>query len=236
MKFEFIRACKTPFSDDKWFIKMGILAILFIPAYISFFKSGTENNSLGNLLLLLANLIILGYSTIVAHNEIQNKAPILPDWNVSTVITNLIKYSVISIGYLLILIPLFLIAFGLLFANQALMALVIIILIPIVITYFVFTSIAFSLFYVDYNITDAFDFKKIFSFFKKGFWTYLLAFLLSIAAGLLYGIVSGIISGILNLFTPESIADFIITIASAFAVIISSQLIAQAYNITKQKV
>lgn len=98
MSLDFKKAFNSPFSEEKWYIKMVFPFVMTLLGIMTstFYKNDAGANVMINLLTLFPSIILAGFYAQFAHNEIHDVAPILPELKAK--IVDFLKYGFKLIG------------------------------------------------------------------------------------------------------------------------------------------
>lgn len=232
MKLDFKKAFNSPFSDEKWYIKLVFPFIMTLLGIMTstFYKNDSGTNIMINLLTLFPSIILAGFYAQFAHNEIHDVEPILPE--LKSKIVDFLKYGFkligISIIYFSIVIVGAIISLGGLktFNIFSLLGLV---LIPIgLIIGFVLVILAEGMFFDSFCFKDALDYKKVIALLSKVKMEVGVYFLLCVC----FMILTSMCNSIVELF------GFTIILAAAIITAIQFALVninAQIYKIAKAR-
>lgn len=234
MAIGFKKAFILPFNDEKWTHKTGVCFLLLVPGLISSMALGVKNPLTVFSYFILASLIG-GYIISSAHNEVNSIEPVLPDWDFAQAAINTLKSWVINLAYTLILIPALLILFAIASVDKSYIIISAILAIPFFIAYFLFVNVAFTLFYENLEIGSAFYFKKILQLLKVGYLDYIYASVLCFVASFAYAFVGGFLGTIIAKTISVHIGTYIQNVTQVLSVLISANLIAQAYKEARLK-
>lgn len=243
MDLDIKKALNSPFSDEKWYIKLIFPSIMAIFSLIS--NNLSKDNPAGFLGLLLITLIpgliLSGLFVQFANNEIHGNSPLIP--NLSSNIKTFLKYGAKLMGAMLIyglvfsLIGIIIgivlgIIFGIIAAILNIKALItllfIVTLLPVLILLTCFLILAEGIFFDNFNFKETLNYKKAFKLLtkvKSEIGIYLL-FVIG------FGIIISIISAILKI-APAAI--ILASVPVAIIQFISVNFKAQIYKIAKSR-
>ena len=229
MEISFKKALIAPFSDENWLSKVGIGVALFIPALMASLAFGEKNWTVA-LLSFIAAFFMGGYSWVVMHNEINNIENELPSWDVIKIAYLALQGLVISLGYVLISVPIILVFTALMFSSKSLLVIFATIgAIIAILWYLILLPIAQTLFAKDFEITEAFNFQKVIAIVKNSWKYYLLAIFYSFLIAIIFAFSFGILSAIIGVFN-KSLAEFIMQISQILIIIANANLYGQTFK------
>lgn len=229
MEISFKKALVSPFNDENWLLKVGIGILLFVPALMVSSASGEKNLTFG-ILSFIAGFFIAGYSWVVLHNELNNVENVLPDWDFIKIAHLAVQGVIISLGYLLISLPVIAVFIALIiFLKQLVIIFAVIGVASAFFWYLALIPIAQSLFAKDFEFAEAFNFPKVWAIAKKSWKYYLLALFYSFLIGLIFGFSTGFIGGIVVIFN-KFLGSFIIQISQILIIIASANLYGQTFK------
>lgn len=173
MQLDIKKAIKSPFSDDKWYLKMIFPFIMVILSAVGEKHLHIPDLYVGIIVLvtIIPNLILTGLFLQFQHNELHNEKPLLPI--LKNNITKYLKYGFKSLGFILYYFLLF-ILFAILIYIVVQMAIPkgkeILEIILICILYFLFYlvyMVAQSAYADKFSLADAFNFNGILNLILK---------------------------------------------------------------------
>lgn len=177
MELNIKKAFKSPFSQEKWYIK---LIFPFVVTILSFLLNNwKEDNQLLTLavllLLMIPQLILNGFFTKFANNEIHEQEPLLPQLigNVQKFFLYGIKLLGVMIVYLLAFLPILIITIislviiGTLMDKTGIPYLMMIIFLPILVFLTCYQVLVEGLFNDNFNFKQALDYKKAYRLLTK---------------------------------------------------------------------
>lgn len=245
MELNIKKAFYSPFSDEKWYLKLIFPSIMAIFSLISNIAMHQHNNMaaiVSYLISFLPCLVLGGFFLQFAHNEIHDELPLLP--NLKSKILQYFKYGLSIFGLALIYaIAFFVIAFvisfisgfvlgvlfGILKFNKILLPILLtIIFIPILLLVVSFMILLSGKYADNFNFKEALDYKKIWTLLSKTkseIIIYILLIICLIILFLTFTIISSIIKFTLLL----------VPILIAILQLISMNLKAQIYKIAKSR-
>lgn len=225
MEISFKKALTAPFNDENWLLKVGIGVLLFFPTI--FFAEKSAGNTIFS---LIAIFFMTGYYLLVLNNEIKNIENILPDWDFIKIANIALQGLLVSLGYLLISLPVIAVFTALIMFLKPLSFIFIIIgAIILIFWYTFFIPIAQSLFAKDFELSEAFNFQKIFDITKNSWKHYLLAIFYSFLIGLIYGFCLGFAGGVIGYFHKPT-GVFIMQISQVLSFIAGGNLYGQTFK------
>lgn len=227
MSIDFKKAITVPFSDSQWPKKLGIAVLLLLPALVSSIIAGSKHPLVG-IFSFIAGFIVAGYALLAGQNQIKGVSPLLPEWDFVKAFIVAIKSSVINIAYILMLLPIVVIIIAVTAAVPTFSLLSVILGIIISVLAVIIISIALSLYIEDFELAQAFNFKKILSIFKNSSVEYMAYLGWSILVGIIYGLITGVVGGVASIASP-SLAVLISDIATLLVTITTVNLLAQAF-------
>lgn len=232
MKLDFKKAFNSPFSDEKWYIKMIFPFILAILGIISstFYKNDQATNAVINLVTLIPSIILGGFYAQFAHNEIYDKSPLLPD--LESGVKDFLKYGFKLLGVMIVYFSIVIIGAILGFTglnNPNILSILgtILLLIGIPIC-FVLAILAEGIFFDTFCFKDTLDYKKVIKLLSKVKMEVGVYFLLCICFMILTSICNSIVE----------LLGFAIIFAAAFITIVQFIMVnisAQIYKIAKAR-
>lgn len=244
MQLDIKKAFLSPFSEEKWYIKLIFPAFMAIFSLISNILAQEHKAEVLGLALitLLPFLVLYGFFAQFAHNEIHDELPLLPD--LKTKVKQYFKYGLSLLGIILIYtIAFFIISFvislilgfalGFTVAVLKLSKIIIpivlaILLIPVLILTIAYMTLVEGSFVDNFNFNEALNFKKIYSLIfkvKSEIFVYIiLAFGLTI-----------VLSIITIILAVPKITLILVPIVIAIQQLISINLKAQVYKIAKSR-
>lgn len=244
MDLEIKRAFLSPFSEEKWYIKLIFPVIMVAFSLISHLAVHEHKMAAIILMLitLLPNLVLYGFFAQFAHNEICNEIPLLP--SLKSKIKQYFSYGLKGLGFTLCYgIVFFIIGFMLSFVvglvlgilsamlglNKIILPIaLIIIFVPILILSVAFMVLVKGVFADNFSFKEALNYKRIFKLMAKVKSEIAIYMLFAICLMIL--IVISVL--ILSLFKFTLIlAPILVTIGG----LISVNLYAQVYKIAKSR-
>lgn len=173
MHIDIKKAIKSPFSDDKWYLKMIFPFIMVVLDSVGEKHLHIPNLYVGivALITIIPNLILTGLFLQFQHNELHNEKPLLPI--LTNNITKYLKYGFESLGFILYYFLLF-IMFAILIYIVVQMAIpkgkeifeIILICIGYSLFYLVY-MMAQSTYADEFRLIDACNFNKILKLISK---------------------------------------------------------------------
>lgn len=172
MELNFKKVFSSPFSDDKWPIKVIFPAVMSILSFIS--NTWLQEHPMKTLVLfliaLIPGLILNGYFAQFGHNEIHDEIPLLPE--LGSGIEKFLKNGVKLFGVMTIYILIFAliasllgivlgVVAGLLNLKVIISILAIIIFIPLIVIAFAFLVVAECAFFDNFSFKEALTYKQI---------------------------------------------------------------------------
>lgn len=226
MNINIQKSLSIPFSSSDWPKKLGIASLFYLANSILLVIIG--NNTLYSVLSGLISLFPIGYIGMSIHNELKNNPVILPEWNFKESFKKGAFIWLIMTSYILAFIPLYIL---LAFLSRNIPAVFFLLLIPSVFVIFVTLAIAYNSYVENFDFKKAYDFPRIFKFFKIGIINFLKAFGWSMLFGVAAVFVSGFISGILSNILGQAAGFFIGSVLFSFIYsLIYLDIFAQAYE------
>ncbi|MFA6990176.1 MAG: DUF4013 domain-containing protein [Candidatus Gastranaerophilaceae bacterium] len=220
------KALTVPFSDELWTKKIGIAALLYLPAFIASLQFN-EKHPVTGFFYALASFIITGYAILAANNEINNKKIILPQWNFLNCIINSLKLWLVNLGWLIILMPFISLLFFISAFFYSFIIIASILGFFLVILYVLVVNIAQSLFLEKLEIRDAFNFKNIIEITKKYSGKYFFYVVIFLIMAIIYGIIAGVMTATFSFLINKAFGFYIAYVINIFLIISSFNLLAQ---------
>lgn len=244
MELNIKKAFLSPFSEEKWYIKLifpvAIAALSFAANIIS--KEHKLEAVMLGLLSLIPSIILTGFFARFAQNEIKSQTPLLPElkYQIKQYLIYGLKYIGVSLVYTFILLLLTLgvavlvgITLGLLSAanitTKLLSAIIfILIFIPLVILFIAFMTLVLGAFSDNMSFEEALNIKRVWSLVCKTKAEIAIYLLLAIGLGIALAIISVI------LIVPK-VTIFLVPFFITVEQLISINLKAQVYKIAKSR-
>lgn len=239
MELNIKKAFLSPFSEEKWYLKLIFPTIMAAFALIYNFLSKEHKPEaiILGLLILIPGIILSGFLTQFTHNEINNKLPLLPELK-----TNIKKYLsyglwtlLITLIYLFFIIVLYIIysalfAFLIYLTKGNVYLIYILVTLSIILGIFLGFSYAFAIgSYADnLEISQIASIKKTFKLMSKAKAEIAIYLLLALALGAALGVITIIL-------TIPRITIFLVPFFTALEQLISVNLSAQVYKIAKSR-
>lgn len=233
MDLDIKKAIKSPFSDDKWYIKLIFPSIMSI--FYVIFKQ--DNFHLSNPFYLVSFIIgiiplviYFGFLLQFGHNEIHDEKPLLPvlRGNIKKYINLGFKAILIIIIYFAMAVFVFLIAIILYKTNSLFLKLLSFPLFILILSMFIFLFMPLGIFADTYSLEDTCNFKKILSLIKRVIPEFIIFVLIQIILELLLSAI-GMILIITVIGAP------LVLVLYAIIELIRTNLTAQVYKIAKYR-
>lgn len=192
MELNIKKAFGSPFSDEKWYIKLifpSIMAIFSLSSNVLVHEHKMAMFFILCLVLLLPGFVLSGFFLQFVHNEIHDETPLLPNLKSQILqylkygakLLGLVLYYMITLGLIMCAIILILNIFigivigicsALLHLQKPVMILLstitsLIISIPIIIVWFSYFILLTGAFADNFNFKEAKNYKRIFSLLSK---------------------------------------------------------------------
>lgn len=211
MELDIKKVFKSPFSEEKWYMKLIFPFIVMILSSPIFTYAGGESPII-SLSIIILSFILAGFYAQFGHNEIHDISPLLPE--LESNIGNFFKYGfklsvIMSIYLLLVEIGLFLLFVGASTSPNLASIAFILIIIGMIIG-FPLSIIAQGIFFDNFSFKEAFNVKKILQFLPKVKKEAIVYTLFTICFVLLSGICNALvkISGFTVIFTAAFLTIF----------------------------
>jgi len=225
MSISFKKAFVFPFVDENWKTKIGIGVLFYLPlAFLS------EKSIWSALFTLVASLFVCGYYYLTLNKLLNTDEEELADWDYKKIVSVVSKAFLISLGYFIMLLPVYGIMFGLfLLLKSASWFFILLGILILLIFGVLYMPVAHTLFCINFELSEAFNFSKIFNIAKSSYKIYLKAIFYMMVIGCIYGFGFGFAGGIIGVFS-KSIGVFIMQSSNIFGYIISAYLYSKAYK------
>jgi len=225
MSISFKEAFSFPFVDENWKTKIGIGILFYLPLVFV-----QEKSIWAALFTLVASMFVCGYYYLTLNKLLNTDKEELADWDYKRIVPVVSKAFLVSLGYFIILLPVYGIMFGLFLLLKSSSWFFILLGILILLIFGVlYMPVAHTLFCVNFELSEAFNFSKIFNIAKVSYKIYLKAIFYMIIICFIYGFGFGFVGGVISIFS-KSIGTFIMQTANIFTYIISAYLYSKAYK------
>lgn len=232
MELEIKRAFRTPFCDDKWYIK------LIFPLLVAFLAgAGDKNLHLPILwivpiflLMIPLSLALSGFYLQLEHNEIHTKQPLLPflkDKWIDYLMLGL-KSLALSITFFAFAVLLFIPLFILLKMENFLWTILGLLVIVCIIFIGLMLSFATSRLADTFDLKSAFEFNTVLSLMSKAVMEIFVYLLICVMFGIVLSVADSILKHTHAIF-------FIMPIITVFSQVITVDLKAQVYKVAKSR-
>jgi len=232
MELDIKKALNSPFSEEKWHIKLILPFIVAILGLITsaFYKDYPTMSNIVNLISIIPSIILGGFYVQFAHNEIHDKTPLLPDLELG--VMDFLKYGFKLLGVVLVYFSIAII--GLLLGliaikTQNLLALVALVLLLVgILVGFILSILAEGIFFDTFNFKEALDYKRVFKLLSKVKMEVALYFLVCICFMMFMSICNAIVESL-------NITIIFAAVFIAIGQLIVVNLNAQIYKVAKSR-
>lgn len=235
MNLDIKKAYLSPFSEEKWYIKLIFPVIMAAMTFIcnpSMHIIPKQYFWFYILITLVPSIILYGFFIQFQHNEINDELPLLP--SLKSNFAEFARYGVRSVIFTVfyMIIDIFLILLALILLKMSSGTVMSILICGIAVIAIIFVSIAANIAigaYADkFQLGDAFEIKRIYKLMTKAKVEILIYIVMAVLISLLSGIICAIlaITVIGMIFSPVVIAILQLT---------TLNLEAQVYKIAKSR-